>query len=145
MAIFTGQNGVIKIEDAVGGTLQSVAEVRGFSLETTTESIENTTMGDNSRSYQHGLKAFSGSMDIYYEPTQLETGATDIPAFLGASEPVGFEIYPAGLGAPTAGLPKLSGDMLITGYNITSSLDGMIEASISFQGSGDLVMNGVTS
>ena len=142
MAIYTGQNGVIKIND--GSTLQAVAEVRGFSLETVTESIENTTMGDASRSYVSGLKSFSGSMDIFYEPTQLETGASDIPAFLGATDPVAFELYPAGEDAPT-GKPKITGSMLITGYNITSSLDAMIEASISFQGSGDLVLNGVTS
>lgn len=141
MAVYTGQNGVIKIND--GSALQSVAEVRGFSLETVTESIENTTMGDASRSYVAGLKSFSGSMDIFYEPTQLESGSTDIPAFLGGTDPVTFEVYPAG--ESPAGKPKISGSMLITGYNITSSLDGMIEASISFQGSGDLTLNGVTS
>ncbi len=141
MAIYTGQNGVIKIND--GSTLQAVAEVRGFSLETVTESIENTTMGDASRSYVSGLKSFSGSMDIFYEPTQLESGSADIPAFLGATDPVAFELYPAG--ETPAALPKITGNMLITGYNITSSLDAMIEASISFQGSGDLTLNGVTS
>jgi hypothetical protein len=33
---------------------------------------------------------------------------------------------------------KWSGEMIITGMTINSSMDGMIEASISFQGSGAL-------
>jgi predicted secreted protein len=31
---------------------------------------------------------------------------------------------------------KFSGNVIITGFTINSSMDGMVEASISFQGSG---------
>jgi predicted secreted protein len=34
----------------------------------------------------------------------------------------------------TAG--KFSGEVIITGFTVNSSMDGMVEASISFQGSG---------
>lgn len=152
MSIYTGQFGVLKIDDGTG-TKQSVAELRSFSIETTTETIENTTMGDTSRSYFAGLKSFSGTADIFYDPSQLSAGSTDIPAFLGGinqgqtaspgrTDTVAFEAYPNG---ETTGLtpqnPKIYGNIIITGYSITSSLDGMVEASISFTGSGDITLN----
>jgi len=45
-----------------------------------------------------------------------------------------LELYPSGL---TTGV-KLSGNVIITGHSITSNHDGMVEASITFQGSGAL-------
>lgn len=151
MSVYTGQFGVLKVADS-SGTLQSVAELRSFSISTSTEVIENTTMGDNSRNYFAGLKSFEGTADIFYDNDQLETaGANDIPAFLGGIEQggssprqdhVAFEAYPNGT---STGEPKINGSIIITGYNITSSLDGMVEASISFTGTGDITMNASAS
>ena len=162
MSVYTGQFGVLKVADQTDTTavMQSVAELRSFSIETTTETIENTTMGDASRSYFAGLKSFSGTADIFYDAAQLKesaAGGTEIPAFLGGInqgklgddtsiarvDTVAFEAYPNG--ASGTGNPKLSGNIIITGYSITSSLDGMVEASISFTGSGNLDMDGAVS
>lgn len=149
MSVYTGQSGVLKVADS-SGTLQPVAELRSFSISTSTEVIENTTMGDNSRNYFAGLKSFEGTADIFYDNDQLETaGANNIDAFLGGrngggtgQDHVAFEAYPNGT---TSGEPKINGSIIITGYNITSSLDGMVEASISFTGTGDLTMNASAS
>jgi hypothetical protein len=32
---------------------------------------------------------------------------------------------------------KFMGEIIVTGFTVSSSMDGMVEASISFQGSGD--------
>lgn len=157
MSVYTGQFGVLKVADQTTTTavMRSVAELRSFSIETTTETIENTTMGDASRSYFAGLKSFSGTADIFYDNDQLETAnAADIPAFLGGinqgkltgqgdlirTDVVAFEAYPNG--SSVTGSPKISGSIIITGYSITSSLDGMVEASITFIGSGNITLNG---
>jgi len=159
MSVYTGQFGVLKVADQTDTTavLQSVAELRSFSIETTTETIENTTMGDSSRSYFAGLKSFSGTADIFYDAAQLKgnvASGTEIPAFLGGInqgklgddtsitrvDTVAFEGYPNG--ATGTGNPKISGNIIITGYSISSSLDGMVEASISFTGSGDVTLTG---
>ncbi len=147
MSVYTGQFGVLKVADNTG-VLQSVAELRSFSISTSTEVIENTTMGDNSRNYFAGLKSFEGTADIFYDNEQLEdSGSNKIPAFLGGTNQRGstprvdhvqFEAYPNGT---DSGNPKITGDIIITGYNITSSLDGMVEASISFTGTGDIDLN----
>lgn len=128
MAIFSGQDGVMKV-----GTT-SVAELRGFSIDTTTEALQTTTMGDSAHTYINGLENFSGSADVFYDSTHH----TSITALTGGSNagPVTLTFFPAGEGASSN--PKLTGSAIITGYSLTSSFDGVIEASITFQGTGDL-------
>ena len=147
MSVYTGQFGVLQIQDDAG-VYKNVAELRNFSISTTTEVIENTTMGDNSRSYFAGLKSFEGTADIFYDEDLIETGADDIPALLGGTnqsgstprqDHVGFKAFPDGT---DSGKPVISGNIIITAFNISSSLDGMVEASISFTGTGDITLNG---
>lgn len=130
MAVYTGQNGVIK----VNGT--AIAELRSFSLEHTVETIENTTMSAATvaRTYRKGLKTFSGTADVFYEDTH-HTTITEMVAGADSGDVVTAIFYPGG---ETTGYPTLTGSILITGYNITSNIDNLIEASITFQGSGDL-------
>jgi len=128
MAIYSGQDGVLKI----GGT--AVAELRSFSLDTTTEALQTTTMGDGAHTYIAGLENFSGSADVFYD----DTHHTSITSLTGGSNagPVTLSFFPAGEGLSAN--PKLTGSAVITGYSLTSSFDGVIEASITFQGTGDL-------
>jgi len=46
-------------------------------------------------------------------------------------------LYPEGQTAGTSD-KIMSGDVIITGYTMNGTVDGMIEASISFQGTGAL-------
>jgi predicted secreted protein len=131
MAAITGNAGVVKLDDDTG-TLQTVAEVRSYSIETTTDTIEKTAMGNTTRQYVKGLASFSGSADVYWDPDHFLV--EDINPTVGAvgatNKVVTLEIYPTGSGV------KWSGEVIVTGYTINGSFDGMIEASISFQGTG---------
>ena len=132
MATYTGQDGTISI----GGT--AVAEVRSFSVEYTREVIEDTTMGDVARTYKHGLKSFTGSADVY-----IDADGTDVNGItsalmddaIGDNSAVAVILYPAG---DTAGNAKLTGSVIITGVSVNSTMDGIVEGTISFQGTGDL-------
>ena len=134
MATLTGNNGVVKIDNA-SGTPTAVAAVRNFSVEITADTIETTAMGQETRSYVKGLSSFSGSADIYFDPANLTGGASVIAALIPTGGAVGdapltVELYTNN----TAG--KFAGEVIVTGYTVNSSMDGMVEASISFQGSG---------
>lgn len=135
MAILTGNNGVLKLDASVGGAVTAIAAVRNFSIELTADTIENTTMGVDVRTYVKGMSTWSGSADIYYDPA-ASTGTLATHAVLNpTSGTVGqgslsFEGYLN----DTAG--KFSGEVIITGFTVNSSMDGMVEASISFQGTG---------
>ena len=135
MAILTGNNGVIKLDASVGGSVATIAAVRNFSIDLTRDTIETTTMQVDQRTYLTGLSSWSGSADIYFDPA-ASTGHLAVHTVLNpTSGTVGqstltVELYLA----DTAG--KFSGEVIITGFTINSSMDGMVEASISFQGSG---------
>jgi predicted secreted protein len=134
MAILTGNNGVVKIDNA-SGTPTAVASVRNFTVEVTTDTIETTTMGVDVRTYLKGLSSWSGSADVYFDPVNYTGGANVIAAL----NPTGLNV---GAGAITVELflndtaGKFAGECIITGFTVNSSMDGMVEASISFQGSG---------
>ena len=135
MAILTGNNGVVKLDASVGGSVATIAAVRTFSIELTRDTIETTTMGVDVRTYLNGLSSWSGTADIYFDPA-ASTGTIATHAVLNpTSGTVGqgtlsVELYLN----DTAG--KFAGECIITGFTVNSSMDGMVEASISFQGSG---------
>lgn len=130
MATFTGSDGVILVGS------DQVAEVRSYSIDETMDTLEDTAMGDTSRTYKTSLKTFSGSADVFFDDTDTSgQGALTVGSSVTLN--VQFE-------GNTSGDHKLSGTVLITGRTISASFDGMVEASISFQGTGALTETTVT-
>lgn len=58
--VYTGRDGVLQL---AGTTL---AKVVNFSLQSTLETLETTTLGDNLRSYSPGVLGYSGSASLLY-------------------------------------------------------------------------------
>lgn len=138
MATLVGNDGVVKIGNA-SNTATTVAGVRSFSIDITADTIETSKMGTDVRTYVKGMSSWSGSADIYLDTANLAGGANVIAALnpcvsttaVGDS-PVVIECYLNGSSN------KFSGDIIVTGYSASSSMDGLVEATISFQGSGAL-------
>jgi predicted secreted protein len=134
MAILTGNNGRVFLDNA-SGTLTQVLAVRTFSIELTSDTIETTTMGVDVRTYLKGLSTWSGTADVYFDDANYTGGASVIAAL----NPTGLNV---GSGTVTVELyldgtaDKFAGEVVVTGFTVNSSMDGMAEASISFQGSG---------
>lgn len=124
MATHAGSEGTVK-----SGS-NAIAEIRSFSLEESADTIEDTTMGDASRTYLTGLKTFSGSVDVFWDETD-----TDGQVSFSVGSSVTLAVYPEG---DTAGDTYYSGTAIVTGRTITSSFDGMVEASFTLQGTGAL-------
>jgi len=131
MATLTGNNGAVSI----GGT--AIAAVRNFSLEITADTIETTAMGTDVRTYVKGLSSFSGSADIYFDPSEFDSAETTFnptATNVGASAAiVALKLYIESNYSSTSDY-AFTGDAIVTGYTVNSSFDGMVEASISFQG-----------
>jgi len=123
MATLVGKDGVVKIGS------NAIGEIRTYSIEQTMDVIEDSSIGDTDRTYTSGLKSFSGSMDVYFDDT--DTGQLDVQ--VGDTGTINVQVE-----GDTTGDHQLSGSILVTGRNITASFDGMVEASISFQGTGAL-------
>jgi predicted secreted protein len=135
MATYTGQNGVFKLENAAGNANVAVAEVTSFTVDHTVNTIESTSMTDSYREYKTGMNEWSGSADVLFEDTLITTFGNVIVGSSAGDAAV--ELYPAG---ETGGYPKLTGNVIVTGFSVASEMEGMVTATISFQGNGALSM-----
>ena len=124
MATHTGSEGTVKVG------ANTIAEIRSFSIDETGDTLEDTTMGDTARTYKSSLTSFSGSVDVFYD----ETDTTGQGALTVGAE-ITINAYPEG---DAAGDTYKSGSAIVTGVSLTSSFDGMVESSITFQGNGSL-------
>ena len=136
MATLTGNNGAISINGI------AVLAVRNFSIEMTADTIETSSLGVDVRTYLTGLSSFSGSADVYFDPDTATTGfdaaeSTFNPTagLVGASGVTG-KFYVELDAASTNADKAFTGTIIVTGYTVNATMDGMVEASISFQGSG---------
>lgn len=129
MASHIGRDGIVKVG------ANTVAEVKSFSIEESADTVETTKMTDTARSHAITLTSFSGSLDCFWDETDT-TGQGALT--IGAS--VTLALYPEG---DTAGDTFYSGTALVTGVSRSASFDGMVEASISVQGTGALTADTV--
>jgi hypothetical protein len=131
MATLTGNNGTV----SVGSTV--LAAVRSFSVETTRDTIETSVMGTDVRTYVNGMSSYSGNADIYFDPSEFDSGESTFnpTAGLVGGQPINVKFY-VDYAAGSGNDSVFSGNAIVTGYTVNSSMDGMVEASISFQGSG---------
>lgn len=126
MATHTGSEGTIKVgSDTVG-------EIRSYSISETADTIEDTSMGDASRTYKTGLKSFTASVDVFWD--EADTGQTALS--VGSS--VTLNVYPEGA---TTGDKYFTGSAIVTGLTVNGSFDGMVEASLTLQGTGALSLS----
>ena len=126
MANHTGSEGVVKI-----GT-NTISEVRSFTITETGDTIEDSTMGDASRTYKAGMKTFTGSVVCFWD----ETDTAQIALTVGAS--VTLNLYPEGT---TTGDKYYTGSVLVTSIERSAAFDGMVETTFSFQGTGTLTLS----
>ena len=123
MAVHKGSEGVIKVG------ANTVAEVRSYSLEESADVVEKTAMGDSSRSYLSTLTQFTASVEVFFDETDTAQTA------LSVGSTVILEVYPEGT---STGDTYYNGSAIVTGFTKSASFDGLVEASITLQGSGGL-------
>jgi hypothetical protein len=125
MATHTGSEGTVRV-----GTTNNILEIRSYSVEETSDTAEDTSMGDAYRTFKTTLKAWTGSVDVFWD----EADTTGQGALVVGSE-VTVRFMPEG-GA--SGDLYLTGSAIVTGKTITGSFDGMVESTITLQGTGSL-------
>ena len=124
MATHLGKEGTVQVGS------NAIAEIRGFSIDETIDVVEDTSMGDSSKTYLASIKDFSGSVDVLYDETD-----TNGQTALSVGSSVTLNFAPEGT---DSGDVKLTGTAIVTGKSITSSFDGLVESTITVQGTGGL-------
>ena len=117
MATHTGSSGLVKV-----GT-NTVAEVRSFTLDTTAELLEDTTLTDTSKTFQVGKKGATASVECFWDETD-----TNGQIAIAEGSQVALNLYPEGA---DSGDYYFSGTWLITANSTSTPTDGMIEATFS--------------
>jgi len=124
MATLTGNGGTVKVGS------DAVAEIRSFSVDEKMDTIEDSAMGDTYRTFKTSLRSWNGSVDVFFDESDT-TGQGGLT--VGTEATVSFQVE-----GDDTGDHLLTGTALVTGRTINSSFDGMVEASLTLQGSGEL-------
>ena len=122
MANHKGSEGTAKIGSNV------IAEVKDWSISESAETIDDTTLGDTARTKTVGLTSASGSMTAFWD----ETDTTGQGAMTVGAE-VALKLYPEGA---TTGDTFAELSAIITEKGVSTTLDGMVETSVSFEANG---------
>ena len=117
MATHTGSSGLVKV-----GT-NTIAEVRSFTLDTTAELLEDTTLTDTSKTFQVGKKGATASVECFWDETD-----TNGQIAIAEGSQVALNLYPEGA---DSGDYYFSGTWLITANSTSTPTDGMIEGTFS--------------
>jgi hypothetical protein len=122
MATHTGVSGVVKL-----GT-DTVAEVVGFNLDETNDTVETTTLTSTAKTYSALRKDATGTIECHWDETDTN-GQESLD--VGAS--VTLNLYPEG---SDSGDAYYTGTALVTGASVAVTMDGVISRTFNVQFSG---------
>jgi predicted secreted protein len=123
MATKLGRDGLIKISST------TIGELRNYALTHTSDTVEDSVLGDVYRTRIGSMKTWSASGDLYWD----EGDAGQLLITIGSS--VTLNLYPEGA---SAGDTYYTGAAIVTQFNVSAAFDGLIEGSIAFEGNGVL-------
>jgi predicted secreted protein len=128
MANHLGREGLVKISST------TIGELRNYSLSHSSDTVEDSVIGDTYRTRLATMKTWSASGDLYWD----ETDAGQLLITIGSS--VTLNLYPEGA---TTGDVYYTGSAIVTKFDISASFDGLVEGAISFEGNGVLTVTSV--
>lgn len=123
MANHLGKEGVLKVSTT------TVAEIRGYTLNQTSATTEDTVIGDDWTTHKSTLRSWQASGDLFWD----EVDAGQLSLTVGST--VTLNLYPEGIASTST---YYSGAAIITGFDVTARHDSMIEGSFSATGVGAL-------
>lgn len=129
---YAGTSGVAKFD--VGGSATTIASVISFTLTNTGDVIETSAMGNTARTYVPGLTNATASMSLYF--VDGDSAQAALQSAPGSAAAATVELYPSG---EITG-QKLSGEMIVTSFEISAANDGAVTAEVSGQISGALTV-----
>lgn len=129
MSTFIGKDGAVYV-----GT-NAVAEVRDFSLESSSEIVNDTVMGDDFMTNKATQKSWSATVNCYYDSSD-----TNGQLALDEGSTVTLNLYPEG---NTSGKNYYYGSVIITSISRSQSFDGLVEITFNGTGTGALTEGSV--
>lgn len=125
MATFSGEGGSLKFDLTTAAT---VAQVKTWSLNIQKTELDTTFLGSDWKTAMGSLAGATGSCQVAYD--SVNNSGTDkfMEAVLVANDQGVHEIE-----LYTTSDKKITGTCLITGFNISSQVENLIMADVSFR------------
>tara|TARA_R110000824_G_scaffold6017_6_gene27693 strand:+ start:1523 stop:1909 length:387 start_codon:yes stop_codon:yes gene_type:complete len=120
-----GKEGVIKSGSTV------IGGVTGFTIDTTADVVEDSSLGNSAKTYMAGRTAFSGSIEMHYDEGDTAQETLDV----GSS--ITFTLLPEG---NDSGDQSFAGSGIVSSMSVGVTLDGISTRSVAFQGTGALTI-----
>jgi len=129
MATHLGKDGVVKV------ATNAVAEVRSWTLNEAADVVDASVIGDDWKVQKTTLKSWHGTLTCFWDETDTNG---QVALAVGAS--VTLNLYPEG---DADGSKYFTGTALVTGVDVSAAHNGLVEANIVFQGTGELTISTV--
>ena len=129
MATYKGQDGVFQAI-TTGGTLASTNNLKSWSIEEATDSIETTVMGNTSKTFTTGIKSWTASCEVLYDLSNA------VQADLVIGETVDIKIFPN----TSSQTEAFAGTGIVTATSQSGALGDMVNSSVTVQGTGALTV-----
>jgi predicted secreted protein len=123
MATTLGKAGYLRISSL------TVLQLRGYTLNHTSDTVEDTVIGDEYKTRLATLKDWRVSGDLYFDTA--DTGANALT--IGST--VTVDLYPMGIATASR---YFQGRAIITSFDPNARHDGMVEVPFSAEGTGAL-------
>ena len=122
MATHVGTSGVVKVGSA------TVAEVTGFTLNETNDTVEDTSLTDSKKSYVALRGDATATIEAHWDETD-----TNGQEALDVGSSATIELYPEGADNGDA---YYTGTGIVTGADVAVTMDGIISRTLNIQFSG---------
>ena len=129
MATYKGQDGVFQAITS-GGTLAATNNLKSWSIEEATDSIETTVMGNTSKTFTTVIKSWTASCEVLYDLSNA------VQADLVIGETVDIKIFPN----TSSQTESFAGTGIVTATSQSGALGDMVNSSVTVQGTGALTV-----
>lgn len=131
MATYNGKDGVFQAI-TTGGSLATVTNLKSWSVEQTTDSIESTVMGatGDAKTFTTGMSSWTASCELLYDLSNA------VQADLVIGESVDIKIWPN----TVSQAESWAGTGVVTSTSQSGALGDLVGSSITVQGTGVLTV-----
>lgn len=133
MATIYGNNGEVKVSST------AVSEVKSWSLSISRDQIEDTSMGDDAKTFVYGKTTASGTIEVHFDDDDSAQGTLRDAVLNGTT--VTLNLYTAD--SATSGTDYYTFTALITSSDISVEMDSIEGRTLNFTATGAVTKSAV--
>lgn len=128
MSCFHGKSGALSLDT------QNIAMLTSWTLTESVDTVECTAMGDTTKTFKAGIKGFEGSCEmVWSDDTDAASKVTTGELSVGTQYAAVFYVEDSDL--------SYSANVILTSLEVSASMDDVVRASASFQGTGAITVD----